>query len=334
VSISPVRVELAGDPGGTVEGKFEVYNNERETKTFFTSYQNFDTEDETGTPRFLSSQEGLATWISAASKVTVAPGQRVQVPFKVAIPRDAEPGGYFSAIFISTVPPEDADSGQISLGQRVGTLLLLRVNGNISEKGGVLEFGTPNKKRVFNELPIAFYYRFQNNGADRVKPEGLILVRNLLGLKSKILTANPLDGSVLPASIRRFESKWINAGGGRQDPLAQPPDVSGNGFSAHVKYQWNNFALGLYTANLEIAYGQDIQQAAIGKYTFFVLPWQLMVVAGAIIVVIAGALWVLLRRYRLTVVRRGPRETSLVQSRAIMAKPARPKRMPRKKPTA
>jgi hypothetical protein len=42
LTISPVKVEITGDPGQTLNGELELLNEQAFTKTFFASFENFD----------------------------------------------------------------------------------------------------------------------------------------------------------------------------------------------------------------------------------------------------------------------------------------------------
>jgi heme exporter protein D len=78
------------------------------------------------------------------------------------------------------------------------------------------------------------------------------------------LDANTAKGNILPNSVRRFEVKW-----GSATPL--PTTAS---FFDNVKYQYENFALGMYTADLSLQFGSSGQ--ANNSFTFYVFPWQLV----------------------------------------------------------
>lgn len=289
ITISPPRLELAADPGETVTGKLEVTNDSQTDTVYYTQVENFEAGDETGNPQFVTTREGLATWVDVQSQVTVRAGEIKSVPFSVRVPRSTEPGGYFASIFVRTTPPPE-NGGEVSIGARLGTLILLRVNGEIKEGVNILEFATKDNKRFFTSLPVELYYRFQNTGADRVKPEGTIVIKNLVGLTAKSLSANRPEGSVLPRSIRRFDSPWVTAGGGEEDPATVVPSETADGFFAQATNQAKNFAFGYYTANLDIHYGEN-NNTATGVYRFLVVPWQLLsiVLVGLIII------WLILR---------------------------------------
>ncbi len=268
LTISPVKAELSGDPGHTVQSEIILFNEQKEAKTFYASFENFEAQGESGTPNFVPGKEGLATWIKVPAEITLESGEKKTIPFSIVIPKDAEPGGHFAAVFWSTVPPQTQGGGQVAVGAKIGSLILLKVSGETKEGGGVLEFGAINKQKFFSSLPISFMYRFQNSGSDRVKPEGEIKIKNTFGLTSVTLNANEKEGNVLPSSVRKFTTVWAG------NDLAG--DNSNAGFFGMVKKQWNNFTFGRYSANLHLKYGQDKQVDA--SYSLFVVPWQLLTV--------------------------------------------------------
>lgn len=291
------RLELSGDPGETVVDKLKVTNEERQSKTFYTEVQNFESQDESGAPRFTTRGEGLSSWTQIPESITVGPGQTVELPITITIPELADPGGHFAGVFLQTSPP-DGDSGEVALSAKLGTLILLRVNGDFIQGATVLEFATRNRQRIFTSLPVYFYYRFQNTGDDHLKPVGDVLITNTAGRLAKVLPANPVDGSILPKSVRRFEVVWANNSG----PLEQGanPEIhspSGLGFWDAVKYQSKNFAFGKYTATLKVVYGTKELKSEKAKFSFWIIPWQLLVVAGTAltVVIIIGRFG--LRRY-------------------------------------
>lgn len=295
MTIVPPRIELDGDPGTTVSGELKVLNEANTSQTYYTQVENFEAKDETGSPQFVQTKEGLSVWIQVAPSVTTSAGERKTIPFSIKIPANAEPGGYFASIFIRTTPPPTS-SGEVSIGARLGTLVLLRVNGDIQEGVDILEFSSKEKKRFFTSLPVELYYRFQNTGADRVKPAGDVIIKNLIGMKAKVLSANRSEGSVLPRSIRRFEMAWINGGGGNEDPNNLPTPNPGGSFFTQAKYQLSHFAFGIYTANLNLTFGQN-NNTAHDTFTFFVFPWQLMLITLGILLIAFILLKFFLRRY-------------------------------------
>jgi hypothetical protein len=301
LTISPPRIEIAGDPGTVITGEIDLFNEENEAKVFYSSTANFEARGEGGVPHFLPEREGLATWISVESRVPLEPQERRTVPFSINIPTGANPGGHFAAIFWSTAPPEVEGGGQIAVGAKLGVLVLLRVTGDIEEAGGIVEFGT-KPGQFFTALPVVFEYRFSNDGDDRLKPEGEIRVRNILGMTSAVIDANKGEGNVLPRSSRTIEAVW-HSRGQNVDDLTKQEELAifdrGNeerGFFETAQAQWNNFAFGMYSAELSLTYGQE-GKTSEATHRFFVLPWQLL----SIIIIILALVGIIgrtgIRRY-------------------------------------
>lgn len=296
LTISPPRQELAGDPGSEVRSEFKVVNDSNDDSVFYTEVENFEAGDESGNPRFLRGKEDLAGWVNVQETVSLKAGEQKVIPFTINIPKSAEPGGYFASIFVRTTPPPRSGGGEVSIGAKLGTLLLLRVNGDIKEGVSILEFSTKDKQRFYDRLPVEFYYRFQNTGADRVKPEGQVVVKNLIGLTAKVLNPNISDGSVLPRSIRKFETAWATSGGGEETATLPLENQNIEGFFSHVKYQLTHFAFGYYTANLDIHFGEN-NNTASSKFGFLIIPWQLLIVAVSTLLILFVAFRITLKIY-------------------------------------
>ena len=48
LTVSPAKIEVIADPGQTVRGEIELFNEQEETKTFFASYENFESRGDSG----------------------------------------------------------------------------------------------------------------------------------------------------------------------------------------------------------------------------------------------------------------------------------------------
>ncbi|MSU74357.1 hypothetical protein EXS57_01090 [Candidatus Kaiserbacteria bacterium] len=281
LTVSPARVEITGDPGTTLQGEIELFNEQEGARTFFTSFENFEPSGDSGAPRFIGAKDGLATWIRSDDKVVLESGVRVKVPYSITIPANAEPGGYFAAIFFGSQEPGVQGGGQVSVGGKIGVLVLLRVSGEVTEGGGLLEFIAKEKQRFFSALPVTFTYRLNNTGGDRVVPLGEIKIKNTLRLTSATLLANKNEGSVLPSSARKFEVLW----GQEPQVISGAQQETKTGFFEMAGKQWSDFHLGWYTAQLNLTWGLT-NQTANASYSFFVFPWQLLVIILIILAII------------------------------------------------
>jgi hypothetical protein len=131
-------------------------------------------------------------------------------------------------------------------------------------------------------LPVPFYYKFENGGSDRIDPTGDILMKDTIGITGTRFPGNPVDGNILPKSTRRFTPTWAGKDG--------PSGVVPKGFFAAANYEFHNFALGRYTAHLELSYGTKGLKTNSTVH-IFVWPWQLIV----FVLVLLAILFVVLR---------------------------------------
>lgn len=283
LTISPVKVEVTGDPGQILRGEIELLNEQLETKTYFSSFENFEPSGDTGSPKFVGSKDGLATWLQTQPTVSISNGETVKIPYTITIPVNAEPGGYFAAIFLGEQDPGAQSAGEVSIGGKIGVLILLRVSGDIEEQAGISEFSISESGKFQNALPINFAYKFANSGGDRVVPLGDILIKNTFGGLTATLPANINEGSVLPNSARKFQVMWSDVNGATS---------TSNNFFATAKSQLSDFHFGLYKAELSVVYGAT-NQTTTDSFRFLFIPWQLLtLMLIGVVVALLG-----LRRY-------------------------------------
>jgi len=292
LSVSPPRVELKGNPGETIVQDMTLTNDGKTTQIFYSSYANFEAQGETGNPSFVESKDDLDTWMSTEESVALKADQSIIVPVTIKIPQNAEAGGHFAAVFWGTTPNTPGGPA-VSIGAKVGMLVLLSVSGDVKEAGGLVSFSTVDDKTFYNTLPVSFVYRFKNDGGDRIKPVGKITMHDLLYIPEDKIDANPSEGNILPGSTRRFEVDWVKHP--RAKDYVAPSGVFAQFFDQAL-YQWKNFAIGPYFAKLNLLYGTDAIR--VTKTTFiFVFPWQLLICLAVIFIIVFWGGKKLIKRY-------------------------------------
>lgn len=306
LTITPIRYEISGDPGQTLTEKMGLVNETEKTQTYYATFANFEAQGDTGSPLFVDAKEDLGTWITTdLASVTLSPGEQREIPFKIAIPKDAEPGGHFAVVFWGTNP--GGAGGQVSIGTKTGMLILLSVNGDVKEAAGLVDFQLHNNKHFYKKLPVGFQYRFSNQGGDRVKPTGSIVVRSILGWRVKKVNANPFDGNVLPNTTRKFTTEWSKRDSvdDRDQELARNESYS---FSKELKSEWHNFAVGIFRARLVTQFGVEQQTVKSKGVYFVVFPWELLLVIFVIGIPIFIILRTILRRYNRSIIRKAEKQ--------------------------
>lgn len=300
LTVSPVKLERDIAAGASRREAITIINDSEEAQTYTLSAENFIAKGENGEQTYLKEDapSGLASWIRfEETAVTVEPGRSRDVAFLIAVPANAEPGGHYAAVFAARGGGTTAGSG-IGIAEEVGVLLLVKVPGNIRESLEVDSFRVAGPT-ITNRLPVTFNLRVKNTGSVHEELTGSLVIRNLLGRVVARPPVNPRASVVLPASTRRIESAWTksNASGG-------------SGFFAKAKEEWMNFGCGRYTATLEASYGSPQTALTDARVVFWVLPWHLMVVAGAILLFLIVAM----AAYRALLIRAILRKTRITKT--------------------
>ncbi len=299
LTVTPVRIEISGNPGQTVQHDITLINETKALQVYYTSYANFEAQGESGNPAFVEPKDDIGTWMSTDSSIALKPGQSKTVTVKIEIPKDAEPGGHFGAVFFGTLP-NNTGSSSVGIGAKIGALVLLSVNGDIKEAGGLLDFSTIDHSTFYKTLPISFIYRFKNDGNDYVKPTGTITMHDLVYFPADRLDANLSSGNILPRSTRRFEIDWVK--NKRPEGYVKPSGAIASFFD-QVGYEWNNFAIGPYFVKLDLLYGTSATR--VSKTIFiFVFPWELIICLIIIIFIVFWGGKKLIRRYNRHIIRK------------------------------
>lgn len=282
LTVSPARIEVSGDPGTIVTKEITLSNDSQAgEETYYISYANFEAQGETGSPLFVEPKSDLGTWMSTPEQsITLKANESKKVPLTINIPNNAYAGGHFAVIFFGN--NSGSGDGQVSVGAKTGTLILLSVNGDVLEAGGLVSFNTLKSQFFFNTLPVGLEYRFKNDGNDRVKPAGEIKIRNMLYIPVEKIDANAVSGNVLPHSTRLFNNEWIKNKADSSKEISK--SFIGKYFDK-VSYQWNNFAFGLYIAKLDLSYGTSENHSSKTAF-FFVFPWQLLIIIAIVFCII------------------------------------------------
>jgi hypothetical protein len=273
LEISPALVEVNGDVAKSYTINVKVHNVTKSTLNFVGSVDDFGAKDETGQPSIiLDTNNDLPTsiksWVEVVPSFSLNAGDSKSLKVTIDIPRGAEPGGHYGVIRFTGKAPDDAATvGQVA---SAGTLILLRVSGNVKEKLDLVSFAASKDGKngsLFETGPLTFVTRFTNSGSVHVKPIGQIEIRDSFGHSVATLPVNDAKGNILPGSTRRFESA--------------------------LNKSW---LFGHYTADISIAYGTT-GGAIVESISFWVIPYKLVLLALFGLVTIIYVLRVAIKRY-------------------------------------
>ncbi len=281
LTISPPVKELVATKGTEISDVVKLINEEDVEKILSTSIEGFRAKGERGEPEFFQTNDKsqLATWITLdQTSVTLKPGEEKEIKYTIKVPENAPVGGQYAAIF--WISKSAGNNTGVGLVARTGALVLVTVSGEIKEEMHIVDFSTSSK--FYDRLPVKFSYTFENTGSVHLKPKGNIKINpKIFGIGRGEIKINDIEGNILPESIRRFDTTWA------KDILTERNTKKG--FFEEAKEEWNNFAIGYFKADLLAVFGQNDPKYIEKTYTFWVIPWRIILVGlilSAIIILI------------------------------------------------
>lgn len=266
--ISPVRTDLVIERGQAKVVTIYITNVTSTTVSLRTVVDDFQSRDETGTPALLTDgqslpRHGLKQYTKVPSDIiTLNPGQQKTTTATVSIPSNAVPGGYFGAVRFA--PTDQSGDKNVNLAASVGSLILVKVPGEVKEVVSISSFGVGRGGSphglFFSNKNLQAIVKFQNSGDVQEQPFGKIqLKKGNTVLSSHEINDTQPRGNVLPDSTRKFTVQLDNVG-----------------------------KFGKFTIEGNFGYGSNGQLLS-SKSTFYVIPMVLIlgVIAGIAILVSA-----------------------------------------------
>lgn len=304
VLISPPVMEIEADPGSSIERAIEVGNETDQERIYVVGVKKFEMTGEEGQQKFIPAEEvddfGLTSWIKYEEKeIIIPPKGSKNFVFTIEVPKSADPGGHYASIYFSSGKPsgENGEESKVGMEAQIHSLILARVSGDILEKVEIESFELKGRKNSINRLPIAFVWKIKNSGNVHARAQGNIEIKDMFGRRAELLDANPKNYRVLPGSARKIESWWGNvfdtAGGGKAEDFFQ-----------EAKKELDNFAVGKYSAKLDIVYGKRNDNFLSREISFWVFPWRISLLFLIALAVFAAVIVALIKRYNKWIVKK------------------------------
>lgn len=266
IIISPPLTEKEVAPGTTFTGTIKVTNPNPSTDLKIdVTISDFKASGEDGEQTFVdpisNNTYSLGTWISVDKTFVLTANEVKEVQYSITVPANAEPGGHYGVIFFSPSQTQSSslNGSGVTAIPKVGSLLLLTVPGDVKYAGNIDQFSVSKKLYSDSKSVVDFTTRFQNLGTNHVKPQGNIVITNLMGKEIATLQVNEKMGNVLPDSIRRFKNSWEK-----------------------------KYGFGYYKATVNLAFGESGTASSV--LSFWIVPWK---ETTAVVVVLILIIWIL-----------------------------------------
>ncbi|MCA9355427.1 hypothetical protein KC865_02650 [Candidatus Kaiserbacteria bacterium] len=250
--VGPGKAEIDLNPGETVIQEITVTNRISDDRVFKLELEDITgSEDGSSAVSLTGKEDGpysIKDYISYPKDTfTLKLGERARIPITITVPPNAEPGGYYGSVLVSTVR-DPGNRGELAPSSpiiaRVGSLFFLTVRGDSVIEGKTLSVKTINTEKWYEKGPIELGILYENTGSVHVNPYGEISITNMFGEEVGFVEIEPWF--VLPTSLRIREITWDR-----------------------------EFLLGRYTVKASINRGYD-DIVDVAHTSFWVLPWKVV----------------------------------------------------------
>ncbi|QGH69622.1 DUF916 domain-containing protein [Pseudactinotalea sp. HY158] len=150
----------------------------------------------------------LGAWITpAVDEVELAPGEAATVPITIDIPANAMPGDHAAGILAARTSGAANDATNVTVDQRVGTRVYIRVNGDLTPQLSVTDLSVRYGGALwpFRRGPATVDYEITNTGNVRLAGSATITLQGPFGLRvggsEPIEIADLLPGGSVTGSL-------------------------------------------------------------------------------------------------------------------------------------
>lgn len=201
VEVSPLRLELQGNPGGTTTQAITVSNAGKEAVRVRARVSNWELSKD-GAPQFEGAAETSPYYATewtriAPPELIVEPGKQGTVRFSMAVPADAPPAGYRTSVLFEFGPAAGdpvARAREVQFKSRIATLIYV----NVGQPAAAVELTDLQVKRTPEQTSVVA--TLKNTGKRTVRTKGSLFIYDKSGAAVREVPVP--DVPVLPESER------------------------------------------------------------------------------------------------------------------------------------
>ncbi len=270
--VGPGKVELELNPGESKTAVIMVTNRMGGTRMFSLEVEDFTgSKDPAEVVVLLGDERGpysLKDFLKFENKTfELKNGERAIIPVTVTLPTDAEPGGRYGSVLVSTTAKDSVAAQSAAVVSRLGVLFFVKIPGEVENDGVLAGFNTLNGKKILGGGPVTFRLLYENNGSVYLNPYGEIRIKNIIGEEVGVVEVEPWFA--MPQSLRLREVSWNRP-----------------------------FLFGRYTAIASINRGYD-NIIDTSTLSFWIIPWKIALGAFAGIFILVLVIRFILTRFEI-----------------------------------
>ncbi len=211
--IAPVLIEDEANPGETITRMISVENLSNEilpVQAFAADVYSIDEAGRLGVDGSAGSSSAK-DWFRFDREMILDPGVERQIEVAIVIPKNAQPGGRYVSVFVNPLADNVTESGtsKLNVQSQIGVLFFLTVKGDVLKRGEISSFSIP-WVNIGGEVPMKA--SLKNTGNVHLRPHGVIVVRNILGLTTDEVNIEDYGSiSALPGKVRTTTARWEGA---------------------------------------------------------------------------------------------------------------------------
>lgn len=218
--ISPVTSEFTIEPGQTDILSITVENPTDAPITAVPIINDFvASENEDGEPLPILDdnaqrpRNSFKDLVDPIDNIPLEPREQVTIDVPITVPDDANVGGYYGIVRFE--PADIGDAGNVTLSASVGSIALIRVPGDFTERLDLVQLSASQDgalRSFFTGGDVDVLVRLQNSGDIHLQPNGRVLIKNMFGdtIESYELNEGTPRAYILPDTIRRFQDSLEN----------------------------------------------------------------------------------------------------------------------------
>ena len=264
ITVSPVLSTISINKGQSITHNITVFDNNSSPVNIKIIYANFISANQYGQPSFekifKAGINDTDLTIHSQYNISVPSHKLTDIPLTITALPYALPKEYFISVFAKITNGSSNSSTKVQLSGAVGSLLLVRVNGNSNQSGFIKKFSANSP--FYSQSPVNFTTNFVDTGNVHLVPQGVIDIYDMFGNKVATIPFNSSRNIVLPVGVN---SRIFNA-------------------------QWNSkrLLLGQYTAKLVVSFGYNSITTTESNSSFWIIPYWFVAI---IVLFILFILW-------------------------------------------